>query len=490
MYIRTRFCSLLVDACSEPGYSDASLLAWEPNDWQDLIDDLRITKDVCLRPDCCHIFGLDEEGDDDVGDGLSQQNSSIPDADHKERIKQCLERASYKSFTQKYPIIEKTCQINMLLSPIRQTIEQQIQSGVEGPVQEISDEEVQALFNAARDHGSFIVRKHLYRLFVPSNDEEPIVEEDEDEDDEGLPPQPILKNLEDLKEVLSIKPFNLNWLQGRIESLIWLWNLECFGTKQPYLEYVEYHDVSRREHYNSTPWNSRVSVTAPNTPPARSTGKRKAILETLKRRRDALSKNHGDDPLIESRKLAATMKENPNPGTEVVTTKNILHQGKKSNIVIAFDDSDDEVKQEKAKRTTKKAKAADDDDEDDYDDNEGDESSPRRVRLPKLPKKRRAMKSPSSTMQGASPSKNRIYTGPPPDEGIFNDQGNVIQRHVWNEEEIAALLSGLDKYGLGKWIFIKQEYGYILRNRTTVQLKDKFRNMRKNGELPDRFTEN
>jgi Myb-like DNA-binding domain len=97
------------------------------------------------------------------------------------------------------------------------------------------------------------------------------------------------------------------------------------------------------------------------------------------------------------------------------------------------------------------------------------------------------MKSPSASQERASSMVSRTYTGPPPDEGIFDDKGNVVKRHPWNEEETAALLSGLQNYGLGKWAQIKQEYGYILRNRHSVQLKDKYRNMKKNGELPERF---
>lgn len=466
MYVRTRLCSLLVDGSSEAGYSGTSLVAWEATDWQDFIDDFRTTKDACLNSNCSHRFGFDPE--------------EIPEIDRNERLKGSRERASSKIFTQKYAIVEKTCQMNMLLAPIRQTLEAQIRSGATGPPISISEADVKCLHAAASNCDSLVVRKHVYGLFVPAVDTAPApagIDAEDDEYNDGAPPQIVLKNLEDLKEVLGTKPFDLVWLQGRIDQIVWKWNEECFGSTKPHLEDIGYHDIVQRDSINRTPRNRRVHVGAaqgspgPKTPPARDKGERTNVLETLKRRRDALNKNHGDDPLSESRKLAAATKSHAKTTSDVVPGKNVLYQGKKSNIVVQFDDSDDEEEE-------------DDDDDDGEGGTGGNES---RVRLPRLPKKRRIMKSPAATKEGASSGGSKIYTGPPPDEGIFDANGNVLQRHPWEDEEILALVSGIEKYGLGKWVHIKQEYGYILRNRTTVQLKDKYRNMKKNGELPDRL---
>ena len=94
-----------------------------------------------------------------------------------------------------------------------------------------------------------------------------------------------------------------------------------------------------------------------------------------------------------------------------------------------------------------------------------------------------------SSGSAAQMTSNVIYHGPPPDEGIFNENGNVIHRHPWTDEEMDALVLGLEKFGVGKWVQIKNEYGHILRNRNSVQVKDKYRNMKKKGELPDEFLE-
>lgn len=469
LYVRTRLCSLLIDSNAEAGYSKTSLVAWERTDWQEFIDDFRATKDACVNVNCTHIFSFDNP---------EETNFSIPENVRQERLLESQHRVNSISFNQKYSIVEKTCQMNLLLSPIRQIIESQILSGATGPPNGVSETDVETLHSAAGACDSFVVRKHIYRLFVPAIDNTEPGYTSGDDDNEEAPPQVMLKNLEDLKEILRTKPWDLIWLQSRIDRLIWLWNDECFGVTHPYLKMIKYHDATRRDaNYR----NHRVSVGAAKgssgtkTPPqTRDKEERADVLETLKRRRNALSKNHGDDPLIESRKLAAITKASTKTTTEIVPAKNIVFQGKKSNIVVHFDDSDDEVMQDD-----------NEDEEGESDDNKN--ASKRRIRLPQLPKKRRTIKSPSATQEGASSAVSRTYTGPPPDEGIFDEKGNVVKRHPWNEEEIAALLSGLENHGLGKWALIKQEYGIILRNRTSVQLKDKFRNMKKNGELSDRY---
>jgi hypothetical protein len=149
----------LVDVCSEPGYSESSLLAWNADDWQDFIDDLYVTKDLCLSPNCSQVFGLDDDGDDPMLPGLT-----IPAVDVQERLLKSQHRSNHKSFTHKVSIIEKTCQMNMLLSPIRQIIEQQISSGATGPLRAISQDQVKALYTATLNSDSVVVRDHLFRL--------------------------------------------------------------------------------------------------------------------------------------------------------------------------------------------------------------------------------------------------------------------------------------------------------------------------------------
>ena len=53
----------------------------------------------------------------------------------------------------------------------------------------------------------------------------------------------------------------------------------------------------------------------------------------------------------------------------------------------------------------------------------------------------------------------------------------VAKRTVWSSEEMLALVTGLLKYQKKVWIKIKKdpEFENILKNRSNIQLKDKFR---------------
>lgn len=54
---------------------------------------------------------------------------------------------------------------------------------------------------------------------------------------------------------------------------------------------------------------------------------------------------------------------------------------------------------------------------------------------------------------------------------------------MWKEDEVAALISGLKRYG-GQWAVIKKAYPEALRNRSGVDLKDKYRNLVKAKRIP------
>lgn len=51
------------------------------------------------------------------------------------------------------------------------------------------------------------------------------------------------------------------------------------------------------------------------------------------------------------------------------------------------------------------------------------------------------------------------------------------KRNFWTQEEVDALLKGVEKIGPGKWTKIKGEYPEIFANRTSLDLKDKWRNI-------------
>jgi Myb-like DNA-binding domain len=72
---------------------------------------------------------------------------------------------------------------------------------------------------------------------------------------------------------------------------------------------------------------------------------------------------------------------------------------------------------------------------------------------------------------------------PPPDDGIFDQMGKVLRRIKWTDEEKNAVREGVRTLGVGKWMDVKKKYPFVLKNRTSVQIKDCYRTMSKNKEM-------
>jgi hypothetical protein len=75
------------------------------------------------------------------------------------------------------------------------------------------------------------------------------------------------------------------------------------------------------------------------------------------------------------------------------------------------------------------------------------------------------------------------FQGQEPDEGIFQvTTGLVLKRLPWTQEEKTAVRDGFETYGreTKKWKKIKDGSPDVLRNRTTVQIKDCWRTMNPN----------
>jgi len=51
----------------------------------------------------------------------------------------------------------------------------------------------------------------------------------------------------------------------------------------------------------------------------------------------------------------------------------------------------------------------------------------------------------------------------------------------WGPEEVECLHAGVEKYGIGRWKEILEDRDFIFHHRTTVDLKDKYRNILKYG---------
>ncbi len=198
------------------------------------------------------------------------------------------------------------------------------------------------------------------------------------------------------------------------ENLLKEWNKVIFG-EEPILMKIKYR-------LNDRDGDSDTS----HRPP----------MQDLKRKREILAKDHGDDPLEESRRIGARaqgLRDRNNEPDE--------H---------AADDDDgaagggEEIQEERA----------------------NEENEP--LELSGLPPRKKMYV--------------KVYGGVEPDEDVFTPDGRVRKRRPWTDGEIVALQVGVQKFGKGCWADIKQEYAETLRNRTTVQLKDKWRNIERISE--------
>lgn len=61
--------------------------------------------------------------------------------------------------------------------------------------------------------------------------------------------------------------------------------------------------------------------------------------------------------------------------------------------------------------------------------------------------------------------------------------GGKQKRVPFSNEEKTAIRRGVEKFGIGHWSEIKSEYAVILRNRTSVNIKEGYRTMKNKGEL-------
>jgi hypothetical protein len=265
-----------------------------------------------------------------------------------------------------------------------------------------------------------------------------------------------------LAKYLNEKPFDLTYIQDKIEYLLQRWNSDVFGPKDPTLVQLHYGIPKGSEiaALLSTPKPIRRSsmMDRLKSPPrsaaqhngdvdAKQPAKTRAELEELRKDRAALNNKHGVDPLADSLAVAA--------GAQGVARKR------------THDEVDDEVRDDderggkllEKKRTATRLPFDTDDDE--------ERENLKLSALPALAKS-----------NARSPAR-----GLPPDEGVFNASGQVRRRRFWTEEETIAVKEGTKRHGIGKWAEIKAAYEYILRNRTSVQIKDKYRTMDRNNEL-------
>mmetsp|Transcript_32037 Transcript_32037/g.64338 ORF Transcript_32037/g.64338 Transcript_32037/m.64338 type:complete len:616 (-) Transcript_32037:223-2070(-) len=120
-----------------------------------------------------------------------------------------------------------------------------------------------------------------------------------------------------------------------------------------------------------------------------------------------------------------------------------------------------------AKKKSRKQLTFEDDTEDGDDDDGGVELSsvPKRVEVNKASKNQ-------------SPPLREVNASPASTKG-------QKKRKRFTEIEDAAIKNGIKHFGDGKWAAIKAHYAVQLKDRTSVQIKDRVRTLRQNGELEE-----
>lgn len=454
MVNRVRLAELLKDACGADPYADMErpMSKWDRDLWSDFEDDLAAVSGALQRMDATvELYGTDSDPPENADDAGGRDLSA-----------------------DKLELMVTYLRIQAALAPIRGDLEAAVEK-----------QEKTAKIDAAKlkEFGKYVdalpdekAKEACHLLF----------------DKKSKAKTYKLKDMEEIAAYLTDKPFDLLYLQDKIERLVQKWNVAVFGDKDPLLIDLKYrlpNDQQIRAAAKMTK-KKRLSVT-PHHGPAykkrRSTlggaaaaaaavaaddddedgklpAKTEAELEELRQKRANLGEGHGEDPLNDSIKAAAEA-----AGIAVVDNKT-------DDDIIATDEDDEELASpvlKKAREDLRRLSFVDELAKDD------EEDEKERVQLSSLPDKVQI----KGEKQRRQSKPETLFRGRIPDEGIFNDKGNVVKRRRWTEEEKNAVKQGVEMHGVGNWVKIKDEYAEILRNRTSVQIKDVWRTMSKNSEV-------
>lgn len=399
------------------------LLKWDREHWQAFRDTLEAVRGELMRTDATLVWhgGMDLQENPTMNDNL----------------------ADSLSFTKKFKILLDCIDINKAIAPIRFAVDQQIKAGKMGDIRKIPERDVMEVYNYMKKMGDGMCRNAVESLFRPK----PAMAISNQANDYELEDLPILT------PILDDKPFNLFYVQDKIESVIRKWSVQVFGEEDPVLFKCRYGiaggtvlsvvagtpQLARRASQAGRVLSRPTSLRKTNDFSA--LNKSAEELAALQDGRDALKHNHGEDPLEESLTYADLAK--------------VKARRRRSD----YDEDEDEMPK---KRLRIEDALEEDDEEDEIE----------RAKLSELPRrKKRSISTP------------RRFDGPTPDDGIYNDEGLVVRRRRWTDEEKGAVKEGVKKFGVGHWVEIKKDYGEILRNRTSVQIKDVWRTMTKNGEV-------
>mmetsp|Transcript_74266 Transcript_74266/g.208474 ORF Transcript_74266/g.208474 Transcript_74266/m.208474 type:complete len:498 (-) Transcript_74266:265-1758(-) len=352
------------------------------------------------------------------------------------------ERGGMEIFTTKVDKIIRYIKVHKAIAPIRAKLTEQLDNEEMGDDEypKIHRKSVEKLWRTALAEEDDAVKDQLIRKIFEEKVEN-------DDNDKKAAAAPSLKTLGELRKVFKQKPLSFVGFDERVEVLMSEWVDDSF--EEPRLLSFFYPD--------------EVVV-----------GEKSA--DALMRLREArhVLRHEGEDPLEESLRLANALvraghSSSPNRGraarATTTTTQSSnsrrrsrrsgsdLYKRKQTATRLEFDndsEKDEEVSSDDPTRDptynlsrlpVREALPDDDDDDEMY-----------------SPNRKKARKSQEKKYQGKRP---------------------------WSAEEKNAIIEGIRSYGLSKWAIIKDKYDVLFELRTSGQIKDCFRTMRRKGEIPE-----
>jgi hypothetical protein len=117
-----------------------------------------------------------------------------------------------------------------------------------------------------------------------------------------------------------------------------------------------------------------------------------------------------------------------------------------------------------------------------HDNQPTEESQPRR--MSEQPPQKRTSDEEQPREESQTPKKAQPKTYARRQQSPKQSQQKKYQgRRAWSEEEKHALKVGIQKYGIGNWAGMKADQSDIFQHRTSGQMKDCYRTMKKRGEI-------
>ena len=415
------------------------LVKWDASQWQGLRESFYLLRNLMLRKDAVINY--------------LQEDDVLPDGGEVDG-----ERRNSSLFKKSFRLLMDQIAIHRILSPIRNALEVQTRKTGKESIGKKKLKEVWADIRSLDDKS--IVKEALLDLFDLTEESDEGEEEGEKRSTKKNSDLPKLKSLSELAMILQFPPFDLCRFQNRVEHLLHQFNQIVSGGEDCALIRARYTIPIGSALYQTLEpsLSARVAILSARR---RKDNQEidKASLEDLRRGRAALKSigRHGNDPLDAAVRIAK--KAGKVPAAEDSE----------------FDDDEEEESREQvasrrhheSRKSPRKRRAKLTIVEQIEEDEEEGVAT-----LSQVPKRLR----PNAPLIGGQHSI-------PPDEGIFDENGKVVKRLKWTDEEKLSVKEGVRKFGIGKWKDIKAEYNAILRNRSAVQIKDCWRTMAKNNEV-------